>query len=447
MAFTLGDLGNGSGYIYEQRASGAIETLPNTKEAEGSLKLRGVRSRKTAVPDFIANGYDTNFYTTSRFYLNAEPTAPVNSIVGAVEITDDIIVPTFSVLDTKTIASDVLTIERQSNFTVIALNPESGNADVLNEITYTDRPFIPGDFLILFANGVGDSISVNDDDVAAGNIKLAYDRNSLLVGKNSLLLVKDGTGWREVCRTIDSTNSYAQKTIVAGGGTWNVLDSAGGNAYLATRDGVAVAHIPSTVTLTSDQTIQAEGTITTRSEGQHVTVIPDGSIILNGRSLTVFGIDIPRYLALAGAWKVDAWYNGTDYTAVLTQTLTAEAWSDFTGLGTITTNNSGVLGDILYLRKVDVMDGNGVIHLAGTVTLKVDYSVGGVPLDMVSNISSTVLPEENQKMICDVNDGEKICMVLVDKAGARIWVYEITGHTLLTGDVVDLSGFKYAAAL
>lgn len=450
MAFTLADLGGGTGYIYEVRDSGAIDTFANTQDNLGSLKLRGAASRKMAVPDFMANGYNTNFYSLSRFYFNGEGSAPKGSITGAVEITDDVIAPTFTAVSIASIAAGVLTLSRKSTITTVKIVPETGNSDVLNiiqPVTPTDettRPFLTADILILFADDIGDIIDVNDDSVASGNIKLENNRNALLTEKSCLILLKDGTGWREVCRTIDNTSSYAVQTVVAGGGTWNILDNTIGAAYLPTRQGLAFAYCPSPVTLTSDLTIQAEASITTRSQGQTITVIAGGSIILNGRVLTVFGIVIPRYLALAGAWKVDAWFDGAAYKATLTQTLTTEAWSTFTGLGTVTTNNSGVIGDILYLRKVDVMTGNGVIHLAGTVVLKVDYSVGGVPLSMVVNIDSSVLPEKDQEIICSVNNGEKICMVNFKNVGALINVTEITGFTLVTGDVVDLTPIKYA---
>lgn len=430
MAFTLSDLGNGTGYIYEQRISGAIETIPNTKEGEGSIKLRGVRARKAAVPDYLENGYNTKFYTTSRFYLNAEPTAPVDSTVGALEITDDVIIPTINIAETKTIVSDVLTIERKSTCTAVEMSPEVGSSDTLNSITSVSRPFIVGDVLMLYAADLGYIIEVNDELVASGNIKLAYDRNALLISKNALLLMKDGTGWREISRTIDSANSFAQKSISSGGGTWNILDP-NDPSYLTTRTGLAL--IVGNATLSAAFTVQAESVITSRSQAQKITVMQSGSVVLNGYKYTVFGIDIPARLAKNGNWMVEAFFNGTDYTARLIMTKYTEIWAN---LSPYVTLNAGafVTSTVQFIRMNENSNNAGWIRLRGTVTLDGNITSGTSPVTIFSGMADHLTPDADIKTVVSFYDGIS--------AG-----YDIAVLDVLTTGVIQVSATNTVSTL
>ena len=393
MAFDYGDLGNGNGYIYEAKASGVIETFTNSPDHIASLKLRGIKARKLAMPDFIANGYTLGFNDPagSQFYFNAEVAAPKNSIAGALEITQDIIQPDFNVLDVKTIVTDILDIERVSNIMTIAMNPESGNSDTLNEITFTDRSFVTGDILILYANGPTDAITVNDNGVSAGNIKLAYGRNCLLIGDNTLMLQKDGTGWREVCRTIDSHTSYAQKTIVAGGGTWNVLDPSNPAAeYVSTRDGMVL--VSGSVTLVANYTVQAEAVITTRSQGQRLTIIGSGAVVLNGNKYTVMGIELPANLAKTGAWMVEAVFNGSAYVARLIKTKYDPAYVNLSSVAGLVTGANVNANNVQFIELIDSTLTGNLIKMRGSVTIDPAAASGVNPTVLFTTLPDYLTP-------------------------------------------------------
>lgn len=464
MAFNFGNLGDGNGYIYKVYPTGDIDTFENNQETLRKIKIDAVMSRAMALPKFQNGGYSALPYGSGtndlgdRYYLNAEVAAPFGSTVGAVEVSRDII-PWYNTAFTGVqIVSDELPIERLGDITLVALTPEAGNTDTIDDIispagVTIPRVFLPSDILILSAlNGAGDSFTIRDESVSGGTIRLSNQTPCYLYGYNSLVLIKDSTGWRELTRSNDTILDVATEQAVAAGGTWTLFDtSLAAGKYLRTRNGVAIIDASANPTLVANFTVQAESPITERSVAQSITVIQKGEIILNGNTMGVMGVTIPEELALSGKYMVQAWYDPiiADYRAHLVLIDESFNYTDFSTVSTV--NAVNVTSDTVHaLRVIDNnSDFHGVLNFGGTITLATAKAHAAGALSLFTAITNRWRPSTyDQRFICEVttagNVGTKICVIEVTAAGVMN-AYAIAGFNLAAGDIINVTPVKYVA--
>lgn len=464
MAFNFGNLGDGNGYIYKVYPSTDIETFENNQETLKRLKVDAIQQRAMALPKFQNGGYSSAPYGTGtndlgcRYYLNAEVAAPFGSTVGAVEVSRDII-PWFNTAFTGVqIVTDELPIERLADITLVALTPEAGNTDTIDDIiapagVTIPRVFLPGDILILSPlNGSGDSFTIRDESVSGGTIRLSNQTPCYLFGYNSLILIKDSTGWREVTRSNDTSLDVATEQVVAAGGTWTLFDTTlAAGKFLRTRNGVAIIDASGSPTLVANYTVQAESPITERSKAQSITVIQKGAIILNGNQMSVMGVGIPEELALSGKYIVHAIYdpNIADYRAWLELVDESFNYTDFSSVATV--NAVNVTSDTVHALRVfdNNLDYHGTLNFGGTITLATAKAHAAGALSLFTNIVNRWRPDTyDQRFICEVttagNVGTKICVIEVTAAGVMN-AYAIAGFNLAIGDIINVTPVKYVA--
>lgn len=467
MAFNIGALGNGVGKIYRKRnsSSGNLDTLPNTPDVVAALLAEAIRQRQLPLVKYLEGGYSPLPYQSgtnlkgNQYYLNADAAAPDNSISGAVEITWDMIPTNGNLFEGATInGSDEIEIQRKSPFTLIALSPASGTSDTLNKIVNpgTDpRSFLPGDVVVLTPlNGATMSFIINDAAVSSGNMNLGNAQSVYLSGYNCLVLIKDSTGWREMSRTTD-VGLESIENDVGTGGTWNILDnSLAAGKFARTKFAAVLIDASGSPTLTTDYTVQGEAIISQRSIAQFAFVTQKGDITLNGKQMTVFGVDIPRELALAGNYVVFAYFDDTidDYRGFLVVREVSPDWEDFTSLATINATNVSA-EDVAVKRKYgSEADDGGELWFGGTITLNAAVTHGtGKPL--ASSINSRYRPNSyTQRVQCEVTTpvnpvaiSAKYCTIEVTTAGAMN-VYAHSGENLASGDIINLTPLRYISA-
>lgn len=473
MAFTIGDLGNGTGYIYLLRKNGAVDTFVNNEENVQRLKLRGVMARILQVPVFVNAGTFTSSFRDDngdRFFLNADAGAVKGSAgvtdPSTIAITDDI-VPSYQPDNQQiTISSDTITVERRSPITIISLTPEAGNADVVNSLKSAERPFLQGDIIILtLANETTMDIDINDASVSSGNFRLQDNANCRLKGSGStLILVKDATtpsfssewtggNWRELARPNDSSQSYAQKNITSGGGTYNVFDATlSAGEYLTTRRGVV--EINNNTTLAANFTVQAESPITTLSQKGEVKVIQSGQVVTAGNDYTIFGQVIPPHLALSGDFAVFAWYDPAlgDWVSRLVVTGHDQSWVDIDGGGLATASGTNLSSNDVEVLKImgSNMNSNGEIEFQGGCTLKGTYTYP-TGKQVFTNVDASIRPKSDRRFVCPVERSESsegvgpaVAIVEITAAGV-ISIYAMEGYQLDANDTVDFSNIRYTA--
>jgi len=324
MAFNLGNLGDTNGYIYEKLKSGAINSLPNTPEVAMKIMNRANKSRliytkfteATLTEGEFTDQFQDDVYG-SRFYLNAEVSAPVGDTTGALEITKYVIAPTKCYKDNVTIdVDDEITITRYSFNHVVLLNPASGTEDILN---YMNHDFQPGDLVFFtLADDSTDTITINPNTVDNGNFKCQNGQAIILSGAGACaLFIRDGsqsqiTGGKGFLREIGRPNQQAldiaNKNLTSGGGSYYALDiSTADAARIDTKQGLIVLGGGST--LAASWNVFGEIVNSNKSVGTTLDIKLDSGIntsSYDGAVLTIFGITIPDVLAKYAAFTVRA---------------------------------------------------------------------------------------------------------------------------------------------
>ena len=330
MAFNLGNLGDTNGYIYEKLKSGAINSLPNTPEVAMKIMNRANKSRliytkfteATLTEGEFTDQFQDDVYG-SRFYLNAEVSAPVGDTTGALEITKYVIAPTKCYKDNVTIdVDDEITITRYSFNHVVLLNPASGTEDILN---YMNHDFQPGDLVFFtLADDSTDTITINPNTVDNGNFKCQNGQAIILSGAGACaLFIRDGsqsqiTGGKGFLREIGRPNQQAldiaNKNLTSGGGSYYALDiSTADAARIDTKQGLIVLGGGST--LAASWNVFGEIVNSNKSVGTTLDIKLDSGIntsSYDGAVLTIFGITIPDVLAKYAAFTVRAWFDSSD---------------------------------------------------------------------------------------------------------------------------------------
>jgi hypothetical protein len=331
MAFNLGNLGDENGYIYEKLKSGAINSLPNTPEVAMKIMNRANKSRLIYTKYTEAALTEGNFTDQfqddvygSRYYLNAEVAAPIGDITGALDITKYVIAPTKCYKDQVTIDVDgEIDITRYSFNHVVLLSPATGTEDTLNYMTHD---FQPGDLVFFtLADDSTDTITINPNTVDNGNFKCQNAQPIILSGAGACaLFIRDGsqsqiTGGRGFLREIGRPNQQsldiANKNLTSGGGNYYVLDVATAEgSRIDTKQGLVILE-GNDSTLSSPWNIWGESVDSAKSQGTELEFILNSPLYTDatvGRTLNIFGIEIPDIYCKNYNFVVKAWYDNTD---------------------------------------------------------------------------------------------------------------------------------------
>lgn len=326
--FDLGNLGDGVGKLYVKLKSGAINTLDNTPSIAMALMNNANKSRIIYAKYTLETGgsFTDQFQDAeygSRYYLNADVSAPIGDITGAIEVTKYFIAPTKCYKDDVTIdVDDEVTIIRYSFIHVVLLNPATGTEDTLN---YLNHDLQPGD-LVIFAlsDESTDTITINPYTVSDGNFKCQNDRAIILSGAGSTaIFVRDGSNGqaaggkgflREIGRPDENALQVATKNLTSGGGAYYCLDiSTPDAARIDSKRGLVV--LRGGATLNTDWDIYGEIVDSARSEGTTLEFILDSPLYtdsLTGGTLNIFGIRIPDIYCASYNFVVKAWFNNVD---------------------------------------------------------------------------------------------------------------------------------------
>ena len=344
MAFDIGDLGNDSGYVYARLKTGAINTLPNTPNQVMNIMLDAVRSRLiyTKYTEETGGSFTDQFQDNdwgTRYYLNAEPTAPVGNLTGALDITKYVIDAQKCYKDNLTISAGELTIVRYSFFHLLIISPETGTTDVLN---YLNHDLQPGDLVfITLADDANDTVTIQSSSVDGGNFKVQNNQDIILHGPGSCaMFVRDGSNaqlaggkgyLREIGRPNQQALGVANKTLTPAGGTYYILDeSTPDAARIDTKRGFVILHGNGN-TLSAPWNIFGESVDTAISQGTTLEIVMDSPLYTDvslGRSLNIFGIEIPDIYAKNYNFIVKAWYDAdnTEWVARMYVDQIKEGW-------------------------------------------------------------------------------------------------------------------------
>lgn len=328
MAFDIGDLGNDSGYVYARLKTGAINTLPNTPNQVMNIMLDAVRSRLiyTKYTEETGGSFTDQFQDNdwgTRYYLNAEPTAPVGNLTGALDITKYVIDAQKCYKDNLTISAGELTIVRYSFFHLLIISPETGTTDVLN---YLNHDLQPGDLVfITLADDANDTVTIQSSSVDGGNFKVQNNQDIILHGPGSCaMFVRDGSNaqlaggkgyLREIGRPNQQALGVANKTLTPAGGTYYILDeSTPDAARIDTKRGFVILNGNGN-TLSSPWNIFGESVDTAKSQGTTIDIILETPLITDMDSnavLIVFDTPIPDWYCQQGNVFIRAWYDDSD---------------------------------------------------------------------------------------------------------------------------------------
>jgi hypothetical protein len=236
---SIGNFGNGSGYLYEQNAAGYIETFVNNPASAKKLWDRAYQSAPQRKEYYVLNDAylaPDQFYDPiygSRFYINT--TGVIGSISGAVEITNDLVPNNGNYTKSVTLASDVLTTPRHTPFMFCIVSPQSGSSDTIKTITEGRTSgsltigFVTSDIMIVAAANPTHKFTFLDASDAAGdNLYLHGGINFTMTGQGCSIAFRKlaAGGWEEIWRTGNDQLQVLEKTLTAGGGSLNLITDA-----------------------------------------------------------------------------------------------------------------------------------------------------------------------------------------------------------------------------
>lgn len=354
MALTaIKDLGNDSGKIYEIRAGKVRQSYNNSREIVEIMLVRAIRSRIIHPQNMGEVGTYTeapNDPDASSFKLDSNSGAAaldgqlVSAISSdAIDITPYLIPHSKHPAVTKTIASGVITAERYAPITIIMVEPESGAEDTLDSIVginfdTNERDFQVGDFVLLLLKTSTDVITTAYN---TGDGKLLFNakRDKYLTGPAAaMLLVKcNGAGWQEL-----GSDDYLELKEVAANTDYDPI-----------TDADRVHSMECEVWLNNSGAMSANVTIgsSTAYKGCRINVRPKTaySSYGAGKTLTVFGIDIPAKIGTTTNWSVTAVCDdtGTWYSWLLSGT--SESTTDYR---VATSGESSYQNDLLKGKSV-----------------------------------------------------------------------------------------------
>jgi len=485
MAFDIGDLGNDSGYVYARLKTGAINTLPNTPNQVMNIMLDAVRSRLiyTKYTEETGGSFTDQFQDNdwgTRYYLNAEPTAPVGNLTGALDITKYVIDAQKCYKDNLTISAGELTIVRYSFFHLLIISPETGTTDVLN---YLNHDLQPGDLVfITLADDANDTVTIQSSSVDGGNFKVQNNQDIILHGPGSCaMFVRDGSNaqlaggkgyLREIGRPNQQALGVANKTLTPAGGTYYILDeSTPDAARIDTKRGFVILHGNGN-TLSAPWNIFGESVDTAISQGTTLEIVMDSPLYTDvslGRSLNIFGIEIPDIYAKNYNFIVKAWYDAdnTEWVARMYVDQIKEGWvSLITPVGSgedgpIFTANTSVVDDTspAYAIRTITHNENTIanVRFYGQLISAITEVGGGVgtPEVLASFGIAGWIPNQNigagrSFFVCPFYDPADLSVVvglvgvMIDTA---IRIKVLAGFTLNVGDYVDVSSISYIAEI
>lgn len=470
MATTIGNLGNGTGKIYQVKPSGNIDTYPNTIEVAAALGAEAIMAKIIYTKYKSQTGNNTEvFYDDdygSRFYLNADVAAPVRNISGALEITNQIIPDTKNYLTQFVVGDDgVVTIARRSRITTIGIEPQTGDETTLRTVTGDS---IPNDILIVIPKDPDEvsitRVIIEDTTVDGGNLFLENSQSFLMTGgaTAAMFIRKADDSWRQILRPNQSILTTATKTLTAGGGSYYILADATAEAErISSKMGLVVLN--GSTTLTSPWTVAGEsGSPTIRSIGTTLDIVLNGSLVTTTtNSLTIFGIVIPPQYTQSANFLVRADYD-EDAAAWKAKMLIDQLDSDYSikdfGLGNSSTSegirnatNCSAASAKIY-RTISHIEGTyGLISLTGELTMNVTLTQNAGSKELINTIRTTWKPSASRtwNFLCPVRNGSGIgaknCIVTI--TADTLLVYATVGNGLAVGDIIDLSAVKYIAEL
>jgi hypothetical protein len=472
MAFTIGDLGNDSGYVYIRLKTGAINTLDNKAANVMGIMLDAVKSRLIYTKYTLDNAgaftdqFQDNDWGT-RYYLNAEVAAPYGDLTGALDITKYVIDAQKCYKDQVTIASGEATVTRYSFFHLVIVTPESGTLDTLNKL---NNDFQPGDLVfITLADDATDTIIINPHTVDSGNFKCQNNEGIILSGPGSCaFFIKDANAWpdfggngylREVGRPNQQALGIANKTLTSGGGNYYPLDvSTSSGARIDTKQGLIV--LAGGATLAAPWNIFGEMVDSERSVGTALEFILDAPLITSaasGNTLNIFGIQIPDTYCEDYNFVVKAWYDGTEWhSRMYVDQLKGDyrpLFGDGTGSGETepvsTINALEISVDAsAAIKTISHAEGTeGLVSLSGVVILTngLTYTDPGVVLG--SSIIPTWRPTASYEttFVCAVHRGGLFNGFCILNIYDDITLYAVQGYDLAPGDQVCFSNVVYPA--
>lgn len=451
---SIGNFGDGSGFIYEQNAAGYIESFVNNPANAKKIWDRAYQSAPQRKEYYVRNDAflaPDQFYDPiygSRFYINT--TGVIGSISGAVEITNDLVPNNGNYTKSVTLASDVLTTPRHTPFMFCIVSPQSGSSDTIKTITEGRTSgsltigFVTSDIMVIAAANPAHKFTFLDASDAAGdNLYLHGAINFTMTGQGSSIAFRKlaAGGWEEIWRTGNDQLQVLEKTLTAGGGSLNLITDA---TTFATQSRVLLKLIGG-VALTGDWVITADD-----RPGQEFEIMPYSGSDLNGGSLTVMGIAITEFLLKTGGWMVKAYCDPDGgYIAKLVLTEFDEEQFDFDA-SIATRNGTNCSASTVTVKKgiSGAANSFGLVEYSGNFTMAVTLAHGAAPKTIFTSMLRTWKPIATKRFICEVttasNEGTKLALVEVVYTGT-IQVHAITGFDLAVGDIIDISNIMYVA--
>src|SRR3990167_291660 len=309
MAFTLSDLGAGSGFVYVTENDGTtiIANIINDVDAWQNIqKYASASAPLTGATNIVEPTFGNRFFGNT--------TGIAGSLAGAVEITRFITSRAANASRFRvsvTIVGGVATTNRITNDMVIWIDTEgAAGTDDLDTLTLTDA--VDNDVVTL----VGlDAARVTTLKHGTGNIFLSNNTDFSTGDKSVEIILRffSGSGWFEVSRgavqpTVaqqravsvpTSVNGVNLTTLTAGGGTIDL--EAGVDKGTQVYDGSA--------TLVGSWVIQPKAVPTTPYlDGDEIWVVYNSTLTVGANSVTIFGITLSTQQALAGNVVVRAIY-------------------------------------------------------------------------------------------------------------------------------------------
>jgi hypothetical protein len=279
-----------------------------------------------------------------RYFINEAAAAPIDSTVGAIEITANVVKrgleSTFDYQE-LTIASGELKPSRNSVITNVIVDTEGAAAsDDLRSIDGTE--FENGDILIIRGKLAAQVTTVKDYVSGSDNIELADNADFVSDEYDTVLGLQffnvNGGRWYEMFRapniglTVANLRSASIPQPVSGT-TSTALTAGGGTINLTPGTSAGYQVITGSVTLSSSWTIQGAGS---PIDGDTFFVDYRGTITASGNNITIFGISLTDTQILEGRVIVKATYDSTlgGYRAVLLYSADAKDLVDTVALAT-----------------------------------------------------------------------------------------------------------------
>lgn len=340
MPDSISTLGNGTGFLFVTPASengiGAqvLHSFPNDDAGKRQLYLLATEGH--IIPEryslnhgdaWSENSYDPD--TGYRFYLDLAAVAARYELTGAeTEISKYILNPGINGKwgwQETAIVAGVATFTRERAITYLILDGEAAAADDLVTLTVTGR--VKGDLVVIAIENESHAITIKN----TGNILLRESLDAVLnkFGKTITLIWDSFTEkWTEVFRNIAPAPNFETLRLEGipfpkPGVLTLVLDDAGGTINLDPDNDEGIVEVigdGAPVVLTSNWTITGGGTPIT---GDKFYVNLQGSIDLNGNTLTIFGYSVPSGLALDGEILVMGYYDGAGWVGIPMPQMTA----------------------------------------------------------------------------------------------------------------------------